>query len=64
MKKIEFGFIQGRMTSPPSKKILQYFTKKIGERNFIMQIDLSLISLNILVRENLIRATQFGIKKI
>ena len=28
MKKIEFGFIQGRMTLPPSKKTLQYFPKK------------------------------------
>lgn len=28
MRKIDFGFIQGRMTSPPSKKILQYFPIK------------------------------------
>ena len=34
MKKIEFGFIQGRMTSPPSKKILQYFPKKNWRKEF------------------------------
>ena len=34
MKKIEFGFIQGRMTSPPSKKILQYFPKKNWKKEF------------------------------
>ena len=43
MKKIEFGFIQGRMTATPSKKILQYFPKKIGEKNFIMQKKIILI---------------------
>ena len=32
MKKIHFGFIQGRMTSTPSKKILQYFPKKKMEK--------------------------------
>ena len=37
MKKIEFGFIQGRMTSPPSKKSYNAFPKKIGKKNFIMQ---------------------------
>ncbi len=34
MKKKEFGFIQGRMTSPPSKKILQYFPKKNWKKEF------------------------------
>lgn len=34
MKKIEFGFIQGRVTSPPSKKILQYFPKKNWKKEF------------------------------
>jgi sugar phosphate isomerase/epimerase len=34
MKKIEFGFIQGRMISPPSKKTLQYFPKKNWRKEF------------------------------
>jgi sugar phosphate isomerase/epimerase len=34
MKKIKFGFIQGRMTSPPSTKILQYFPKKNWRKEF------------------------------
>jgi sugar phosphate isomerase/epimerase len=34
MKKIEFGFIQGRMTTPPTKKILQYFPKKNWRKEF------------------------------
>ena len=34
MKKIEFGFIQGRMTLPPSKKTLQYFPKKNWKKEF------------------------------
>ncbi len=34
MKKIKFGFIQGRMTSAPSKKILQYFKKKNWKNEF------------------------------
>ena len=35
MKKIDFGFIQGRMTTPPSKKILQYFPQKNWKKEFI-----------------------------
>ena len=34
MRKIDFGFIQGRMTSPPSKKILQYFPIKNWKKEF------------------------------
>jgi sugar phosphate isomerase/epimerase len=34
MKKIEFGFIQGRMTNTPSKNILQYFPKKNWKKEF------------------------------
>ena len=34
MKDNKFGFIQGRMTSPPSKKTLQYFPKKNWRREF------------------------------
>lgn len=33
-KKVDFGFIQGRMTKPPSKKILQYFPKKKWKKEF------------------------------
>ena len=36
MKKIDFGFIQGRMTSPPSKKMLQYFPKKNWKKEFYL----------------------------
>ena len=35
MKKIEFGFIQGRMTRPPIKNLLQYFPKKNWKKEFI-----------------------------
>lgn len=35
MKKIDFGFFQGRMTKPPSKKILQYFPKKNWKNEFL-----------------------------
>ena len=34
MKKIKFGFIQGRMTKTPSKKILQYFPQKDWKKEF------------------------------
>ena len=34
MKKIDLGFIQGRMTKTPSKKILQYFPKKNWQKEF------------------------------
>lgn len=34
MKKIEFGFIQGRMTNTPSKNLLQYFPKKNWRKEF------------------------------
>ncbi len=34
MKNIKFGFIQGRMTVTPSKKILQYFPKKNWRKEF------------------------------
>ncbi len=34
MTNIKFGFIQGRMTSPPSKKTLQYFPKKNWRKEF------------------------------
>ena len=34
MKKAKFGFIQGRMTITPSKKILQYFPKKNWRKEF------------------------------
>jgi NAD(P)-dependent dehydrogenase (short-subunit alcohol dehydrogenase family) len=45
MKKVEFGFIEGRMTSTPSKKFLQYFPKNDW---CIINIasDLSIIVLN------------------
>ena len=36
MKKIKFGFIQGRMTLPPSKKILQFFPKKKWKDEFVL----------------------------
>ncbi len=36
MKKLDLGFIQGRMISPPSKKILQYFPKKNWKKEFIL----------------------------
>ena len=64
MKKIEFGFIQGRMTSPPSKKSYNAFPKKIGKKNFIMQKNIILILQGILVKENSTRAIQFGIIKL
>ena len=35
MKKIEFGFIQGRMTNTPSKNLLQYFPKKKLEERIL-----------------------------
>lgn len=34
MKKIDLGFIQGRLSSPPSKKILQYFPQKNWRKEF------------------------------
>lgn len=34
MNSIDFGFIQGRLSSPPSKKILQYFPKKNWKNEF------------------------------
>jgi sugar phosphate isomerase/epimerase len=34
MKKTDFGFIQGRMTTPPSKNILQYFPTKNWQKEF------------------------------
>ena len=34
MKNLEFGFIQGRMTIPPKKDILQYFPKKNWKKEF------------------------------
>ncbi len=35
MKKLDFGFIQGRMSVPPSKNILQYFPKKNWQKEFV-----------------------------
>ncbi len=34
MKKIHLGFIQGRLSSPPSRKILQYFPQKNWRKEF------------------------------
>ena len=34
MNKIDLGFIQGRLSSPPSKKILQYFPQKNWRKEF------------------------------
>jgi len=34
MEKIDFGFIQGRMVTPPSKKMLQYFPQKNWRKEF------------------------------
>ena len=34
MRKAEFGFFQGRMTQPPSKKILQFFPQKNWKKEF------------------------------
>lgn len=34
MREAEFGFIQGRMSKTPSKKILQYFPKKNWQKEF------------------------------
>ena len=36
MKPLEFGFIQGRMTRPPSKEILQYFPQKKWREEFML----------------------------
>ncbi len=36
MKKIDLGFIQGRLTSPPSRKILQYFPQKNWRKEFVL----------------------------
>ena len=35
MKKLDFGFIQGRMTLPPSKNLLQYFPKRKWQEEFL-----------------------------
>ena len=35
MKKLDFGFIQGRMSIPPSKNILQYFPKTNWQKEFV-----------------------------
>ena len=34
MKNIKFGFIQGRLTKPPKRNMLQYFPKKNWQNEF------------------------------
>ena len=36
MRKINLGFVQGRLTSPPSRKILQYFPQKNWRKEFVL----------------------------
>ena len=42
INKIDLGFIQGRLSSPPSKKILQFFPKKNWRKEFVLANKLGL----------------------